>query len=135
MVKETLTSEMIESGKRLIQRMDKNNLNIQSAFWYYLEDSEKWRLFLGSPLVREEGPKMVYQKIKNVLQNIGSDIDNIELKDISVIEDDHSLVELISTAIGVIPDIAEVRFSRNAVNGHFIEDALIYRLKYQQKVA
>lgn len=86
-------------------------------------------------MVRTDGPKKVYKKVKQVLSAQELEKNVIDLSDISVVEDNHSLIELISSAIGQVPDLSEVRFSRNTIQGHYIEDALIYRLNYQQKVA
>ena len=135
MVKEQLTDEMIQLGKEILKKLDEANLNISSAFWFYLEDAEKWRFILATPQVRIHGPKVVYQKIKQVLSKFGSDRKVIDLKDISVIEDNHSSIKIMSKAIGPISGIAEERFSRNTINGHYIEDALIYRLNFPKKVA
>jgi len=135
MVKEFLTSEMIEHGKEVIRKLDSAELEIRSALWLYLEDPEKWRLILASPIVRIDGPKKVYKKVKQVLASKALDTNIIDLSDISVVEDNHSLIKLMSNAIGQVPELSEVRFSRNTIQGHYIEDALIYRLNYQQKVA
>jgi len=135
MVKEQLTSEMIQLGKDVLHRLDDTALDVRSALWFYLEDSEKWRLFLATPQVRVEGPKKVYQQVKRVLSQIESESTGIDLKDISVVEDNHSIIKIISGAIGQVPGVSEVRFSRNTIHGHYIEDALIYRLNYQQKAA
>jgi len=135
MVKEQLTSEMIQLGKDVLNRLDDTELDIRSALWFYLEDSEKWRLILATPQVRVEGPKKVYQQVKRVLSQIESERTVIDLKDISVVEENHSIIKIISAAVGKISGVSEERFSRNTINGHYIEDALIYRLNCQQKVA
>lgn len=127
MVKEQLTSDMIQSGKDLVKRLDETKLKISSAFWFYLEDSEKWRFILSSPQVTENGPKKVYQQIQKVLEQLGNDKE-IDLKDISVLEETHSLINLIGIAIGKVEGISEIRFSRNTINGHYIDDVLIFRL-------
>lgn len=127
MVKEQLTPEMIQLGKLLIERLDKTSLMVQSALWFYIEESEKWRFIIASPQVKKQGPKKVYQQIQKEITSVKSD-NKISLKDISVIEEDHSLIKLMSLAVGTTENISEIRFSRNTVNGHFIEDALIYRL-------
>ncbi len=128
MVKEQLTSDMIEFGKRLIEKLDDSSFELSSAFWFYIEDSEKWRFIISSPQIKEEGPKNAYKKVQTALKELRID-KKIALKDISVVEENHSLIKLIKTAIGNIHGISEIRFSRNTINGHYIEDALIYRIE------
>lgn len=127
MVKEQLTPEMIQLGKDLIKRLDETEIVIDSAFWFYMEDSEKWRLIIASPQVEEQGPKKVYQEVQKVLNSDESN-KKIGLKDISVVENNHSLINLMNIAVGRIEGVSEKRFSKNTVNGHYIDDVLIYRL-------
>jgi len=129
MVKEQLTNEMVNAGRNLLKKLDLSDLEISSAFWFYMEDSEKWRLVISSPKVKMEGPKKVYLKVQNVLEKMeGGDV-KLNLRDISVVEEDHSLIKLIGKGVATGSGISEIRFSRNTINGHYIEDALIYRLK------
>lgn len=54
---------------------------------------------------------------------------NVELHNVSVVEDDDSLVGLFRKAVKTGPnDIRGIRFSKNTIDGHFIEDAYLYRL-------
>lgn len=129
MVKEQLTPEMVTAGKNLINYLDKSEIGISSAFWFYMEDSEKWRLILSSPKVKSDGPKKVYLEIQKCIEELGKEGTIINLRDISVVEQEHSLIKLISKGIITGDGISEIRFSRNTINGHYIEDAMIYRIQ------
>ena len=67
MDKTTLVKEYIEEGKRIIESLDQQSLNINAAMWFYLEDLEEWRLFIASPVVDDKGPKEVYSIVQSVL--------------------------------------------------------------------
>jgi hypothetical protein len=46
---------------------------------------------------------------------------------IGVLDAEADLVRLLKAAVGTGPGISRIRFSKNVINGHFIDDALIYR--------
>ncbi|MGI9086744.1 MAG: hypothetical protein ACR2HH_03220 [Chthoniobacterales bacterium] len=127
-VTQTLTEQMIQAGADLVRALDDAGMNVTSALWFYLEDSDTWRLIFGSPTVAAEGPKRFYEGVQRVLtakeQGVG-----ISLRDITVVAPNDSSLLLLRPAIATgSTGIAGIRFSRNTINGHFIRDAYIYRL-------
>lgn len=126
-VKEILTKEMIEAGAKLTRHLDQAHLVVSASLWLYIPESNIWRLMIASPEVTTYGPRRVYQKIQSVLSQIlGEELD-IGLKDISVVENDNPLIVLLRTAVRTDGGISGIRFSKNSINGYFIEDAYIYR--------
>ena len=126
-VKEILTKEMIEAGAELTGLLDQAPLVVSASLWLYIPESNIWRLIIASPEVRTYGPKKVYQKIQPVLSQI-LEKPGIGLKDISVVEDNKPLIALLRMAIRTGDGISGIRFSKNTINGQFIEDAYIYRM-------
>jgi hypothetical protein len=126
MVANTLSKDAIEAGLKLLRKLDDAGLQITAVFWYFLPDSEVWRLILA-PAVDVDGPKQVYAKIQGIIGKPDRK-SVIALGDISVVDSKDPLVRLLRTAIHTGATISGIRFSRNTVNGHFIEDAYIYRL-------
>lgn len=55
-----VVNEQIESGRRLIEKLNNEGFEVQVAFWTRLTDEEKWYLYLASPFVNENGPKAAY---------------------------------------------------------------------------
>ena len=127
-VKEILTKEMIESGAELTRLLDQAQLMVSASLWLYVPESNIWRLTIATPEVRTCGPKKVYQKIQSVLSQILEEQPSVGLKDISVVENDNALISLLRIAISTGDGISGIRFSRNTINGQFIEDAYIYRM-------
>jgi hypothetical protein len=127
-VKEILTKEMIEAGADLTRRLDEAGLKVSASLWLYIPDSNLWRLIIASPAVRTDGPKKVYRKIQSILSRIPGDASIIRLTDISVVEDNDPLILLLRIALRTGDGISGRRFSRNTINGHFIEDTYIYRI-------
>jgi hypothetical protein len=128
LVTQTFTQEMAEAGASLLQRLDSQGLDITAALWFYLESSDTWRLVIASPEVQSQGPKHVYERVQKALV---SDVDEsrIKLGDISVVPPDDPLIRLLGIPIKTgRKDISGIRFSRNTINGQFIQDVYIYRL-------
>jgi hypothetical protein len=123
-----LTQEMIVAGTNLLRNLDKAKFAIRGALWLYLPEENCWRLFFALPEVRVLGPKAVYKKIRSLINKLPENEPKIETKDITVTDENAPLIVLIRGAISTGPDICGVRFSRNTINGHYIEDAYIYRL-------
>jgi hypothetical protein len=84
-------------------------------------------LMLASPAVAVDGPREVYARIQEVIRKSASE-SSVPLHDISVVDSKDPLVRLLKTAVQTGPAISGIRFSRNTINGHFIEDAYIYRM-------
>lgn len=118
----------IESGKSVLSELDKTGLEISSAFWLYFPDSKEWRLLLAMPALDTEGPKEVYSKIQDVINQHGSNL-NIPLWSIGIISPNNSINQLLRFAIKTgEKSFSDIRFSGNVINGVLIDDAYIYRV-------
>ncbi len=127
LVTDRLTDIMTNSAAHLIAQLDKNDAQIKSAFWFFNPEKKMWRLILASPLVSTEGPRLFYKRILNATKELGDD-ELICLHDITASTMSNKIVQLIKTAVATKNnDISDIRYSKNAVNGTFIEDSLIYR--------
>ena len=126
LVQGTLTNEMIKSGAELIRRLDEAKLTVTTSFWWYLPESDIWRLLIASPEVKRDGPKKVYKKIEVILSKIPVE-KRLALKDIGVVQSDDPLVATLRTGIKTSQSISGVSVTASAINGRFIDDAFIYR--------
>ena len=127
-VKDILTKEMIQAGADLVHRLDAAQLEVSASLWLYIPDANLWRLVIASPAVTNEGPKRVYQKIQSVLSQVPDAAYKVTLSDISVVEHTDPLVTVLRTAVKTGMGRSGLRVSRNTINGHFIEDAYLYRV-------
>ena len=127
-VKDILTKEMIQAGADLVHRLNAAQLEVSASLWLYIPDANLWRLVIASPAVKNEGPKRVYQKIQSVLSQVPDAAYKVTLSDISVVEHTDPLVTVLRTAVKTGMGRSGLRFSRNTINGHFIEDAYLYRV-------
>lgn len=129
MVKTTLVEKDIEEGGRLLDALDKSKFRVKAALWFYLSDSDIWRIKIASRYFDDEGPLKAYSRVQSVLAQLHPQI-GITLNDISIISPKDDLIRNLRTAIKTTGSgIAGIRFTRNTVNNMFIEDAYIYRMQ------
>jgi hypothetical protein len=127
-VKEQLTEEMIEAGAQLTARLDEMGMHVAAAMWSFEPDVNEWRLLFASPDVSTAGPRSVYEKIEAARQALGEQAAAAPLSAIGLLDVEHPLVKLLRMAIRTGSGVPHIRFSKNVINGHFIDDALIYRI-------
>ena len=114
--------EKEQDAKALIEALDTAGLDVRAAFWNL--DGGRWKLWLALSEVREHGPKWVYAKLASHVQHLR----NIDLSEITVVEPEHSFVQLLRKLIQTGPTITAIQLSDNTVNGHLIEDVLVHRV-------
>jgi hypothetical protein len=126
-VRDQLTEGMIEAGARLTSKLDEIGLPVTAAFWFLEPDLNEWRLLFASQEVNAHGPRAVYERIGRAVDELGATSATVPLSNIGVLDADADLVRLLKEAARNGTGGGRVRFSKSAVNGHFIDDALIYR--------
>ncbi len=129
LVKEALLSEMLVAGADLIARLEKTNFSLTAALWLYLPESGLWRLVIASPEVGTVGPKKTYKKIQSVAARIPLDVPRVSLNDITVVDAKDTLIATLQAALKPSNGGLGLRLTKTVLNGLFIEDAYIYRMR------
>ncbi|MCC7213068.1 MAG: hypothetical protein E3K40_08590 [Candidatus Brocadia sp.] len=127
-VKDQLTDAMVEAGAELTRTLDEVGLATKAALWLFVPEINEWRLLFALTEVSEQGPRKVYEQIRLALQQLGDKASAAPLSVIGLLDENAELVKLLRIAISTGPGIGRIRFSKNVINGRFIEDALIYRV-------
>ena len=127
-VKEQLTEDMIEVGARLTEKLDEMGLPVAAAMWLFTAEINEWRLLFASPELPTGGPQAVYRKIAEARQALADKAAAAPMSVIGLLDPNDQLVQLLRTALKTSGAVSRIRFSKNSIKGHFIEDALIYRL-------
>jgi len=126
LVKETLTDDMKKAGADLTRTLDEAKWPVVASFWLFSPEENEWKFFLASPKLVSDGPKNAYEAIARALSNLREHFPTLEY--ISVVAPNHELVRTLSSAIQTGSTITGIRFSKNTINGRFIDDAYLYRL-------
>jgi len=127
-VTESLSPEMVETGEKLLHLLDEAKFDVSAALWFYFSDVNAWRLLIASPKVKIEGPRKAYKKVQSVVSKM-LETPKVGIQNIAVVDSRDPLIHLLRGALRSGAAISGIRFSKNTINGHFIEDAYIYRLK------
>ncbi len=127
LVTESLSDSMMKAGAKLVERLDAENAKVKSSFWLYFSEEKTWKLIVASPLVDSEGPREYYKKVVAANELAEDSEEIISLNDIGVTNTSNQIVQLLKFALGTDNGISGIRFSKNTINGMFIEDAYIYR--------
>ena len=128
LVTELLSEQMISAGANLIDKLDNSSCRVKAAFWMFLPEEKTWKFIIASPLVKEEGPRKYYKRIVDANKKAEAEGNIISLNDISVSDVDNQLIQLLKVAISTGDSISNIRFSKNTINGVFIDDTHIYRM-------
>lgn len=124
----SLSKEMIDAGKYLIERLDATNSEVKSVFWSFIAEENSWELCIASKLVENEGPKKFYKRIMDINQEFEPlNQETISINNIKVLNLNNSMVKLLAICVQTDNTISDIRFTRNTINGIYIEDVYIYR--------
>jgi hypothetical protein len=121
-----LVEDEIKSGERLIEALDDAKFNVKTAFWQRLPETGDWRLYIASPKVKEYGPFGAYQRLIKIAKS--RNIPTRFLQRVSLVFTNDPTVTLLRSAVSTGAGISKIPFRGNAINGVYIEDALLYRV-------
>lgn len=128
-VAQDLSPEMVKAGERLLAEFDRRQVPVSGMLWWYQAEPEIWRLIVVMPEVKSRGPILAYQKVQSILPDMPQDQPTLGLENISVWDAEDSIISLMRKAVRIGGRGAGgVRFSRNSIDGVYIDDAYIYRL-------
>jgi hypothetical protein len=66
LVTKVLVRELIDDGRRILEALDAKHFQVDAAFWWHYEDSNRWRLVIVTPVEEKLGPLKAYQRIHRV---------------------------------------------------------------------
>lgn len=142
LVNESFSSVLINDGEKLTDLLLESKLNITASLWLYSGENETWRLVIGMPKVKEEGPSQAYTKLQSALKKfydehpVFSDEPTstqtpfrprIYLPDISVMDNTDPFLKTLRHKLG--PDIRDAQLHNLRLGDYYIENAIIYWLK------
>jgi hypothetical protein len=125
LVKEALTEDMIAAGADLTRSLDRAHWPVVASLWLFEPETNQWRLILASPAVADEGPLAAYRHVNQALRSSSS---KLSLDAVSVVAPSDSLVQVLTSAYRTDSGMEGRRVFRTAINGHFVDDAYVYRL-------
>jgi hypothetical protein len=122
MAEDALVGFDVERGAELVRALDAAGFPVLAALWMHYPDIETWKLLIATPKANE--PQKAYTEIRHIVD--GAKLDAPDLAQIRLVLPDDQTVTTLSQAIRV-EGLSGVRFSRNMINGIYVDDAYIYR--------
>jgi hypothetical protein len=121
-----LVNSDIDAGRDLVRILDEASFPITGAAWIYFPDLEEWRLVVRTPKAAGNLQEALLE-VARALDAKGDLRKRIDLARVKLVPPGDRMLEAIGKVMKV-DGLGAVRFSRNVVNGIYIDDALIYRL-------
>lgn len=125
----SLVEQDIQRGRRLLEVLDAADFGVSAALWLYSSDLETWKLTIAYKGEKKDIEKKIHEAA-HVVSKAREELNDESILDLSRVRIVHDSDILISGLRPIISvnGISTVRFSRNMINGIFVEDALIYRM-------
>jgi hypothetical protein len=126
MAETILVNSDVEMGGELVRTLDEANFPVTAAAWIYFPDLEEWRLVIRTPKAGKNLQEALVE-VARALDAKGDLRQRIDLARVKLVPPGDRMLQAIGKTIRV-DGLSPVKFSRNVINGIFIDDALIYRL-------
>ncbi len=126
LVKDVLTKEMVEGGRELVQHLDRAKIKVTSALWFFISESNTWKLLIASPEVNRTGPRKLYEKIVDVLSEIPAQR-RLTLSHIQVVQNNDPIVSSLRSGIKTGKNLSGVGVYGSTYVSQYIDAAFIYR--------
>lgn len=120
-----LVDELYNSGKELIQKLDKMGINIPAAFLTKSTDDDySWSIVIAMEGVKQKGSRIYYQQISDIIRSENIDL---SLSDIKVVDINDDLIISLRRMLTTDKELSKISFFGNYIDGQRFPDAIIYR--------
>ncbi|MBK9334042.1 MAG: hypothetical protein IPM96_16960 [Ignavibacteria bacterium] len=122
--KTEFTDALYDSGKRVVECLDKEGFNYPVVLWINLED-KGWKLLFGIPGLKLIGHNDILNNIKKIISE--NDLD-LSADKLSVIDSHDIFCIKLKRNIKTGNGIMNLRLSATKVNGMMVPETVIYRV-------
>ncbi len=119
----------IDLGKKILSFLDTTYVKPTVFFWFYLKESNSWRLMLSSRAYKNINLHEAYTKF---ISEFGNNLDVliVGLPNITILNENDKLIGLFRLAFKTEPgSLSSIRLQSCMVHGVYVEDVFIYRLR------
>jgi fermentation-respiration switch protein FrsA (DUF1100 family) len=124
-VENSLVAEDIDAAGCLVTFLDEHGLAVRGALWLYDSDAQRWRFVISFHEKRKDITTF-YLDVAKATSKANRD-DLLDLSRVDIVDPERSIFTAFKGVMAVAGN-SRVRFSKNRINGVYLEDALIYRL-------
>lgn len=127
-----LVTDFIAAGRRLIDALDRDGFDVNTALWFYTAEDQRWELVIASKDVQKKGLIDSYTRVGRVFRAI-PDIDalrdGLDLDDVILTKPSDELIRALRSRYHVAPGEREIRLTGTFVRGIPVDDAILYRVQ------
>ena len=128
-----IAADLIDAGRALIAKLDAKAVRVDASFWLMDPENGNWRLYLGVPSARETGVSPYYDKVDEVLAEMGFGV-RFWIGMVTI-ENSHSKIMLaLATAFGNEASVDGMRLHNETIGGIRISACVLYRVSAEQTV-
>jgi len=126
MAQPVLVKEDVDAGMELLRVLDASNFPVTGAAWIFFPDIEDWRLVIRSPRA-EQNLQAALLDIAIAMDAAGDLRSRLDLSRVKLVPPNDRMLQAMGSVVRAT-GLSNIRFSKNVINGIYIDDALIYRL-------
>jgi hypothetical protein len=126
MAETILVNSDIEAGRELVGLLDEAGFPVTAAAWIYFPDIGEWRLVIRSPKAAKNLQEALLEAAR-AMDAKGDLRKRLDLARVKLAPPSDPMLEAMGKVVRTT-GLSTVRFSRNVVNGIYVDDALICRL-------
>jgi len=123
----TLVGLDIEAGKRVLRYLDEAKFKVRAAFWLFSSELQDWRLWIATPVVDQTGKRGAYLRLGDVLRAVEPEL--LVHPVIHLVSPKEKLIRSLRRLFGKTASVEGMRLGNNLIDGTFIEDAYVYRIR------
>jgi hypothetical protein len=120
----TLVGNQIDDGQKLLDRLDRDGVNVLAACWAKPADEDRWSLYIATPVVDEKGAIEAYREVYRVLRAMRSFW--ITDSDIKLIGEKHPVTKDLLDLLRRHPGVGGAQSTRLLLGGTPTEEVYTY---------
>jgi hypothetical protein len=114
----------IDDGRKLLNRLLVDGLEVSTAFWMYTNDDEKWKLYIVSASLNSIGIKNSYLTVVNTLKSMPEL--RIDLLEVTLLEPTRPLAAAVVDYMSLLSPGWDLWLEKATLNGIYVEIAYVY---------
>lgn len=123
----TLVGLDIETGRRILRHLDEASFKVSAAFWLLSPERQDWRLWVATPVVDKVGKRDAYLRLGDILRDAEPEL--LVHPVVQLVSPKDKLIRGLRRIFGKTASVEGMRLGSNFIDGIFIEDAYVYRIR------
>jgi hypothetical protein len=125
----TLVSDLIDEGKRIVEQLVQNGFDVTAALWLKKAENDQWYFYIVSPLAEPERLNLVYGRLHGLIRQM-PEPHWIRPLEVRLLHPSHAIAKdvlaIYQSAPG--PKTSPIRWSGNMLGNLSVDGAYLYPL-------